>query len=136
MAITMFRMKRLLITGLLLTSGCKMLPKQYFRETEQVHRLIHYTRDKEGEDHWQSPEETLERRRGDCEDMAFLLQDRLKQRGYDSVVRIGRRTQDSELHAWVEVHTNNARYVLEPTSGRVIKNPSGYITWDSSRENK
>ncbi len=56
---------------------------------------IEYRRDLDG-DHWASPEETLARKYGDCEDFAFLVSSTLKILGYTpKVVVLRRRAQDA-----------------------------------------
>jgi len=71
----------------------------------------------EGGDYWQSPEETLRRGRGDCEDLALYLHRLLKDRGIDSIVVFGVQdvTDARTGHAWVECRMYDKLYVLDPT---------------------
>jgi hypothetical protein len=76
---------------------------------------VQYTRD--DADYWQTPEETVRRGRGDCEDLAFYLHRLLRDEGIDSVVVFGIRdvTDPKAGHAWVECRMYGEVYVLDPT---------------------
>ena len=50
-------------------------------------------------DSWSSPEETLKRRRGDCEDFAFLSEEVLSQLGYEPYVIAFMRRDTGDWHA-------------------------------------
>jgi len=73
--------------------------------------------DDDGADYWQTPEETVRRGRGDCEDLALYLHRLLKQEGMDCVVVFGVQdvTRAETGHAWVECRMYGEIYVLDPT---------------------
>ena len=77
---------------------------------------VEYTRDGEG-DHWQTPEETVRRGKGDCEDLALYLHRLLRRQGMDSMVVFGIQdvTSAKTGHAWVECRMYGEVYVLDPT---------------------
>ena len=80
-----------------------------------------YTSD-EGKDYWQKPLETIERKKGDCEDMAFHLYWLLKREGYSARVVIGYMDGDKKkAHAWVECEEDNETIILEATTHKKIK---------------
>lgn len=49
-----------------------------------VENNIWYTAEAPGQDHWQSPEETLERCKGDCDDFGILVMTALDKLGYQT----------------------------------------------------
>lgn len=51
-----------------------------------LRKNIHYEADRTGDDYWQAPYETLEKKSGDCEDYAFLAQALLNEIGIQSQV--------------------------------------------------
>lgn len=51
-----------------------------------LRKNIHYESDRTGDDYWQAPYETLEKKSGDCEDYAFLAQALLSEIGIQSQV--------------------------------------------------
>lgn len=71
--------------------------------SEEAIRLYFYVTDlkfiPDEEDFWQLPQETIERRSGDCEDLAFLLHSLFLASGLDSEFVIGQ--FDRGRHAWV-----------------------------------
>ena len=71
----------------------------------------------DGADYWQTPEETVRRGRGDCEDLAFYMHRLLRDEGIDSVVVFGIQdvTDAKTGHAWVECRMYGEIYVLDPT---------------------
>jgi transglutaminase-like putative cysteine protease len=77
---------------------------------------VEYAPDDPG-DHWQTPEETVRRGRGDCEDLAFYLHHLLRRQGMDSMVVFGIQdvTAAETGHAWVECRMYGETYVLDPT---------------------
>jgi len=98
---------------------------------------IVYKKEEDGEDYWQSPDETRKLGTGDCEDIALLLRDDLKNGGIESRVVWGVLTFDSNLfalfakekkpgektgltgHGWIEYLLNNDIYVLDPVHGTI-----------------
>jgi len=77
---------------------------------------IGYVDDGIGVDYWQTPEETKERRKGDCEDKAFYLQDLLREKSIESEVIFGfadDRKRET-IHVWVEGKREDITYVLDP----------------------
>ena len=77
---------------------------------------VRYVSDEPG-DHWQTPEETLRRGEGDCEDQALLLHRLLREDGLDCMVVFGiLDVEDAKTgHAWVECEMHGERYILDPT---------------------
>lgn len=77
---------------------------------------ITYTRE-EG-DYWQTSSETLARGKGDCDDMAILLVNLLRLKGYEAYLALGY-LGDKDLnhinHAWAVLVKNNQAYYLDPT---------------------
>jgi transglutaminase-like putative cysteine protease len=75
------------------------------------------------EDYWQSPAETLDLGRGDCEDKALLLRNMLARRGIEARVSFGVEdtTTSPNLHAWVECEIEGELYVLDPTGGYIAR---------------
>lgn len=51
-----------------------------------LRKNIHYESDRTGDDYWQAPYETLEKKSGDCEDYSFLVQALLSEIGIQSQV--------------------------------------------------
>ncbi|GAB4309930.1 MAG: hypothetical protein Kow0069_09670 [Promethearchaeota archaeon] len=67
---------------------------------------LEYERDPAGGDFWQFPNETLARRGGDCEDLAFLLASLLLAEGLESRVAFGwtfASNGSGGYHAWTQV---------------------------------
>jgi hypothetical protein len=72
----------------------------------------------EDNENWQTSNETYERRRGECEDLAILLADWLLTRGFQARVVIGSHpaAQDAQdAYAWVVVRLDGKDYLLEST---------------------
>ncbi|MBT3201578.1 MAG: hypothetical protein HN350_16875 [Phycisphaerales bacterium] len=78
---------------------------------------IRYADDENG-DYWQSPQETIQRGAGDCEDQAFYLHYLLLKKGLQSEVVFGIEDlkQADSGHVWVEHSANGEVYVLDPTN--------------------
>lgn len=73
-------------------------------------------------DYWQTVNETKKRGTGDCEDMAFYLNDELSKKGYNSRVVIGVvNPQAKILHAWVELQYKGRQYVMDPTGNLMFE---------------
>ena len=73
--------------------------------------------DDEGGDYWQSPDETVARGTGDCEDQAIYLHHLLIVKGIQAEVVFGienLKHVDSG-HVWVEYPADGDVYVLDPT---------------------
>jgi len=106
-------MKRLaVILCILAVSGCA------HRSAWEIARDIEYVRDTPGCDHWQSPQETLARGAGDCEDGAILLWWLLREAGHDDVrVVFGKLyiLLPWSAHAWVEMGEGMNAIVMDPT---------------------
>jgi len=78
---------------------------------------IRYVLDPRGRDYWQSPEETRNKGRGDCEDIAIYFQHLMKKRGFDGEVVFGLKNSAARTgHAWYECDLLGERYVIEPAS--------------------
>lgn len=74
------------------------------------------------ENHWQTPEETMELGTGDCEDFAFLLHSELTAHKYVSWVVMGdMHGLDQTSHAWVAVTTGRIEYYIEATTGNMFR---------------
>jgi len=78
---------------------------------------VRYADDESG-DYWQSPQETLARGAGDCEDQALYLHYLLLQKGLQSEVVFGIEDlkQADSGHVWVEHYAHGEVYVLDPTN--------------------
>jgi hypothetical protein len=68
-----------------------------------------------GDDVWQTAEETLALRQGDCEDAAILLADWLLSCGFQARIAIGAYERQEGAHAWVVVRLGERDYLVEPT---------------------
>jgi transglutaminase-like putative cysteine protease len=97
--------------------GCRTPLIEHFHEVSNITYLHEGTND-----YWQTPEETLERQTGDCEDMALLLQKKLKEDDYNADLVFGYlRVGESNGHAWVESVINGEKYILDPSAGQILK---------------
>lgn len=94
-------------------------PRTLIRCFEQV-ASIRYQRDQET-DYWQSPRETAQLGRGDCEDKALYLQALLREQGIETELVFGveDRSSSQRMHAWLETDINGQRYILDPSNGFV-----------------
>jgi len=128
-------MVRLFFCFILLFSSCdffrgydpKLLPKEYseaFREIRKIKPVPDSPFFNNG-DYWQTPLETLKRKAGDCEDLAFLLEYKLKQRDLNVIVKFGKsHISSKDNHAWCEATNKNGdRIVMDPFFGIWSKNP-------------
>lgn len=68
---------------------------------EWTARNIIYVAD--ADDVWQSPEQTMLRRAGDCEDVSILAMSMLRDLGFDPTLEIGTDPKKRLTHAWVLV---------------------------------
>ncbi len=78
------------------------------------------------EDYWQTPKETEDSKKGDCEDMAFYLNRLLKEDGIKNRVVFGyadltKKEDKRIMHAWVEYKLNEMIYILDPVNKIMIK---------------
>lgn len=79
---------------------------------------IRYVPDPAGTDFWQSPEQTQQLGRGDCEDLCIYLQHLLDRQGVHAEVVFGLKDRYRKNgHAWCEMQWDGVNYVVEPRSG-------------------
>ena len=81
-----------------------------------IARAFRYSRDRGG-DYWQTPQETSQKRSGDCEDKAVWLYAQLKQNGIENVrLVIGKhKSMDRNYHVWVQVRDpDGSVLILDP----------------------
>jgi hypothetical protein len=74
----------------------------------------------EKDDYWQSPNETAERRTGDCDCMNLFLKLLFEKKGIKSEIRVGYFSIDSyikdgDYHLWLEVDHAGEKYVSDAT---------------------
>ena len=149
-----------LICALALT-GCNSQYKQPAPEKDLVLKCfnrasqITYKGEEGGKDYWQSPIETERLGTGDCEDLAFYLQDELRKEGIMSravagelditfnlmeiilkIEKIDGKKEKKEKkkingHMWVEYQLGNDIYILDPTNGIILErrktSPAKYV---------
>jgi hypothetical protein len=87
--------------------------EQLFR----VAKSFRHTPDVYG-DRWQTADETEKKRSGDCEDKAFWIFTRLKERGFSNVrLFIGKyRLVDPHFHVWVTCQDSSGHtYLVDPS---------------------
>ena len=83
---------------------------------------MEYVQDPLGKDYWQTPSETIERGKGDCEDISIFFSYLLEKKGITSKVVIGLKGPSSKYgHCWVEFNENGCEYVVEPSSQVIMK---------------
>lgn len=75
--------------------------------------------DKSCFDYYQTPEETRQRKKGDCEDLSIELYDRLKRKGHNVRIVMGKIQNQSDqpqiYHVWVELkNKQNEKVILDP----------------------
>lgn len=77
-----------------------------------------------GYDHWCSPSATLERGGGDCDDLAILSASLLLAGDVDAWVVVGtlRKGRRNVGHAWVEGADERGGFLVEATTGRLVRN--------------
>ena len=82
-------------------------------------------------DTWKSPQETLEQREGDCEDLALLLLTLLRIRGYNAWARIARiqRLKDNKIlyHVYVVIKRDDEWLILDPSCKNCEPGDKGFI---------
>jgi hypothetical protein len=84
-------------------------------------------------DVWQTAEETLALRQGDCEDGAILLADWLLSSGFQVRIAIGEYDGQEGAHAWVVARIAGEDYLLEPTEYPFNLQRPPYLSEVSSR---
>ena len=87
---------------------------------EAVRSRIGYTPD--GADHWQTGEETWNRKAGDCEDFAATVRDLCLARGFDAQMVIFQAKTSNAAHAVVIGQSNGTVWISSNGSYRVIEN--------------
>jgi len=107
-----------------------------------VNKLVTYTKEAPGVDDWQTPQETFDKRTGDCEDFAILKYAILLNSGYSEEnlkLVIGHVIGDKEDHAFLIVLENEEWIVLDskvmqlvPVKDYVNWNPIGSISGDKA----
>lgn len=123
------KLKEILLLGAILSPvscvSCSHTPNPILKSFNEVHNL-EYKSEEPGEDYWQTPKETERLGKGDCEDFAYYLQDKLKKRGIKSEVKFGYGSlmDNSSGHAWVEYNLGKDTYVLDPTNGTIFRRDS------------
>ena len=71
-------------------------------------------------DHWQTPEETIRLKTGDCDDKSIYLSKLLTDQRIENQLVYGRFHKSdpfSKKHIWLSVYENNNEYILDPVSG-------------------
>ena len=111
-------MRRSLVILLVLAgSGCAHRPAW------EIARDIRNVSEPPGQDFWQSPQETLRRGAGDCEDVAILLWWLLREAGVkDGRVVFGRlhAFMPQYPHAWVEIGKGVNAIIMDPAMELII----------------
>jgi predicted transglutaminase-like cysteine proteinase len=128
-------MKKALLSLLLLTSCCT--PRTNLNDIlEPVYQAskIEYASDPEGisnGDYWQLPETTRRIKQGDCEDMAFVLEEEFNKSGVSNRVVFGYVIYGGQMHAWNEVYQGKDRFIVDGTRGMIVNrtniNPNLYV---------
>lgn len=73
-----------------------------------VRQNFEFVPDEEGEDYWQTPAETIRRKKGDCEDLSILLSSMLIAAGVSDV-----RVNAKNWHVYTTVSLNGKTLILE-----------------------
>ncbi|MCA9680129.1 MAG: hypothetical protein H6708_27670 [Kofleriaceae bacterium] len=93
---------------------------------------LRYIPDPEGCDMWCPPALTLQRRGGDCDDLAILAASVVLAGGGDCDVIVGHFCdgRGCQGHAWVEGVDERGAFLLEATTGALYRDqvPAGYIS--------
>lgn len=90
------------------------VPEDFFACLAEVSQ-IQYVPDPPGEDSWQTPEQTVRRGRGDCEDVMLLFQDRMRRKGYAVDLVFGLQHAGAKHgHVWCEMDWQGRRLIIEP----------------------
>ena len=95
--------------------NCACISGQLDSAMQQAARIRYV--DDVGGDYWQSPDETIARGAGDCEDQAFYLHHLLGLKGLQAEVVFGIENLKhvESGHVWVEYPADGEIYVLDPT---------------------
>lgn len=106
-----------------------------------AHGRLRYAKEPGTSDLWQSPRLTLSRGGGDCEDLAILGMSLLIALGLDDVVLVlgtlHSRTRRPQGHAWLEGWDRQGWFLLEATTGRLIRHrrPDEYVPLEVLKPN-
>jgi transglutaminase-like putative cysteine protease len=126
-----------------LTTGCASLFRGYdpgalspeYRQAFKEAMRVRPTKD--SADYWQTPDETRTRGKGDCEDLAFLLEDEARRQGLAAPVEFGKaHVSNKTFHAWNEVRTpDGRRIVMDAFLGvwMVDPRPGYYVKYDMAK---
>jgi Transglutaminase-like superfamily len=94
-------------------------------------RVFRYQADPANCDRWCTPAQTISTGRGDCDDWAIVVCSMLHARGVAADFVAGHlcRNGDSGGHAWVEGRDHQGWFLIEATTGNVIRTgrPASYI---------
>lgn len=104
------------------TDSPALTQRSGLEELFAIARAFRYSGDRRG-DHWQTPQETAQKRSGDCEDKAVWLYARLKQNGIENVrLVIGKyKSMDRSFHVWVQVaDPDGSIFILDPAAQKRI----------------
>jgi transglutaminase-like putative cysteine protease len=82
-------------------------------------------------DLWQSPARTLTRCGGDCEDLVILGLAMLHHQGVESYMVTG--AFNSSGHAWIEGRDNGGGFMIEATTGAMIRGNRTRVGFDGAR---
>lgn len=87
---------------------------------------IENKKEKDGEDYWQTPGETLRLKTGDCEDKDFLLKSLLFRQGIKTEVVFGLLDEYSEEgHTWIEYGDRKGElWILDPVYKVIVAKKS------------
>ncbi|MDP6545901.1 MAG: transglutaminase-like domain-containing protein [Phycisphaerae bacterium] len=109
------RFLAILASGASCFVNCACVSGQLDSAMQQAARIKYI--DDEGGDYWQSPEETIARGTGDCEDQAIYLHHLLGLKGLQSEVVFGIENLKhvESGHVWVEYPADDDIYILDPT---------------------
>lgn len=84
-------------------------------------------------DFWQFPFETLQKGKGDCEDMAILLANLIRAAGEEDWrvrIHVGE-VQDAGWHSWVEWFDGESWKILDPALFALPSRYKSYFCWNS-----
>jgi transglutaminase-like putative cysteine protease len=103
---------------------------RWFRQRFSDGTIRYIADPKDSFDHWCSPAATLARGGGDCDDLAILATSLLLAGDVNAHVVVGRLSDGWRRigHAWVEGIDESGGFLLEATSGRVVRGvrPAAY----------
>ncbi|MBN2546403.1 MAG: hypothetical protein JXB50_11445 [Spirochaetes bacterium] len=91
---------------------------------------LHYRNEADGTDQWQLPQETLDKRRGDCEDYSILIMAIWYYQHGDKLDLIILNNEDGECHAVVDYH---GTFIQSTGTGRVkYREVIGRVNYDTA----